>query len=96
MDASDIMDVDMTNDTDTDDATMVSCMRGSIFSTRTKPAAKNKYQKRLGAKKAKKLERDDRSDFTLNAADATMYRARSARCNYLSQDRPDIAFSSKE
>ena len=25
-----------------------------------------------------------------------MYRALAARCNYLSQDRPDIAFSSKE
>ena len=43
-----------------------------------------------------KLELDDRSDLTLKAADATMYGARSARCNYLSQDRPDIAFSSQE
>ena len=25
-----------------------------------------------------------------------MYRALSARCNYLSQDRPDISFASKE
>ena len=72
MDASNAMDVDMTNDTDMDGANMVSCMRGTIFCTRTKPAAKNKYQRRLGAKKAKKLELDDRSDFALNAADATM------------------------
>ena len=50
----------------------------------------------IGAKKAKKPELDDRSDFTLNAADATMYGALSARCKYLSQDRPDIAFGSKE
>ena len=96
MDASNIMDVDMTDHRDIDGANMLSCVRGTIFSTRTKPVAKNRYQKRLGAKKAKKLELDDRSDFTLNAADATMYRARSARCNYLMQDQPDIAFSTKE
>ena len=89
------MDVDTTNDRDIDGATMVSCMRGTIFSARTKPVAKNKFQKLLGAKKAKQLEIDDRSEFTLNAADATMYRAQSARCSYLSQDRPDLAFSSK-
>ena len=84
MDASDIMDADMTNDMDIDGATLVSCMRGTIFPARAKPAAKNKYQKRRGAKKAKTLELDDRSAFTLNAADATMYRALSTRCNYLS------------
>ena len=68
----------------------------SIFATRTPPANKNKYQKRMGAKKAKKLELDQSSEFTLNSADATTYRALAARCNYLSQDRPDISFASKE
>ena len=70
---------------------------GYIFAaTRTKPATTNKYAKRVGAKKGKRLELDDRSDYTLNFQDATMYRALAARCNYLAQDRPDFAFSSKE
>ena len=62
---------------------------------RTKPVG-NKYQKRVGAKKAKKLEVDQNSSGALNPDDATMYRALAARCNYLSQDRPDISFASKE
>ena len=67
-----------------------------IFATRTKPVAKAKFQKRVGAKTAKKLELSENAAFELEPADATMYRALAARCNYLSQDRPDIAFSSKE
>ena len=50
----------------------------------------------MGAKKAKKLEISANSEFVLSPADATMYRALAARCNYLSQDRPDISYSSKE
>ena len=42
---------------------------------RTKPLAKNKFQKRFGAKRAKQLELDERSEFILGAEDATMYRA---------------------
>ena len=68
----------------------------SLFATRTKPLNQNKYQKRMGAKKAKRLELDKNSEFTLSPADATTYRALAARCNYLSQDRPDISFASKE
>ena len=67
-----------------------------IFATRTKPLKKHQGQKRIGAKKAKKLEIDPDSSFHLSPADATMYRALAARCNYLAQDRPDIAYSSKE
>ena len=96
IDATNYMDIDTTNDTDIDVANMVSCVRGALFSAGAKPVAKNKYHKRLGAEKHKKLELDDRSEFTLNAADATMYRALSARCNCLSQDMPHLAFSSKE
>ena len=69
---------------------------GSMFATRTKPAMNKYQQKRLGAKKAKKLEVAANSSFVLSPTDATMYRALAARCNYLSQDRPDIAFASKE
>jgi hypothetical protein len=67
-----------------------------VFAARTKPVTSNKFKKRLGAKTAKKLELSENSEFELAPADATMYRALAARCNYLSQDRPDIAFSSKE
>ena len=50
------------------------------------------------AKKAKKLENADNAATSdvLTSSEATMYRALSARCNYLSQDRPDIPYSSKD
>ena len=67
-----------------------------INANQTKPLRKNKYQKRLGAKKAKRLEFEENADGALSPAEATMYSALSARCNYLAQDRPDISFSSKE
>ena len=67
-----------------------------LMAARTKPNKNNKYAKRVGAKKAKKLEITSDSSFTLNADDATTYRALSARCNYLAQDRPDLSFASKE
>ena len=69
---------------------------GRVCATRTKPVNNAKYAKRVGAKKAKKLELDKNSEFVLSQADATTYRALAARCNYLSQDRPDISFASKE
>ena len=75
------------------------CSQGPIqpiFAARTKPVESNKFKKRLGAKQAKKLEIKENSAFELSPTDATMYRALAARCNYLSQDRPDIAFSAKE
>ena len=34
-----------------------------VFAVRTKPAENNKFKKRLGAKKAKKLEVDTSSEF---------------------------------
>ena len=70
-------------------------MSRKLFAARTKPI-KKPGQKRIGAKKAKKLEVSASSSYQLGPADATTYRALSARCNYLAQDRPDIAFSSKE
>ena len=84
------MDVDDSDDMDVDS--------GKVCATRTKPAISNKYAKRMGAKKAKKLEIAENAlaSDVLSSADATMYRALSARCNYLSQDRPDIAYSFKE
>ena len=44
----------------------------------------------------KKLEQLSSTSFELSPEEATMYRALSARANYLAQDRLDISFSSKE
>ena len=63
---------------------------------KTKSVPGSKFQQRLGAKKTKKLELDERSEFTVSPEDATMYRALAAKCNYLAQNRPDIGFASKE
>ena len=51
--------------------------------------------KRQGAKAIKTLERISTSG-DLSPPEATMFRALSARVNYLAQDRPDLAFSTKE
>ena len=64
---------------------------------REPPSAKNKYgPARAGAKQVKAMERLESSGPTLNSAEATIFRALSARANYLAQDRPDIAFATKE
>ena len=67
-----------------------------IFATRTPPANANKFKKRLGAKASKNLEKLESVGVELNPKEATLYRALSARCNYLAQDRCDIAFAAKE
>jgi len=59
-------------------------------------SAKAKFAGRKGAKAVKKLERLQSTSHALSPEEATMYRALSARANYLAQDRPDIAFSTKE
>ena len=67
-----------------------------LMATRTKPTQQNKYAKRVGAKKAKTFEISNDTSFVLSADDATTFRALSARCNYLAQDRPDLSLSAKE
>ena len=67
-----------------------------VYATRTPPANSNKYKKRLGAKASKNLEKLESVGFELNSKEATLYRALSARCNYLAQDRVDVAFAAKE
>ena len=93
------MDVDYESNADMVDVLrrifLMTDMSRKVFATRTKPL-KKQGQKRVGAKKAKKLEISEDSSYQLSPADATIYRALAARCNYLAQDRPDIAFSSKE
>ena len=68
---------------------------GFVSAVRT-PSARAKWQQRNGARQVKKLEQQVGEDNRLLPESATQYRALSARCNYLSQDRPDIAHSSKE
>ena len=69
-------------------------LRRHVKAIRT-PSTKKKGANRQGAKAVKKLERVS-STGDLNPHEATMFRAFSARANYLAQDRPDIAFSTKE
>ena len=92
---AELLGMDLSND---DDSSMDVDMVGKVCATRTKPANSNKYTKRVGAKQAKKLEIADNANNSTarSSANATTYRALSARCNYLSQDRPDIFYSSKE
>ena len=68
----------------------------TVFATRTPPASNNKFKKRQGAKATKKLEQLESVGHELNPREATSFRALSARCNYLAQDRPDITHSAKE
>ena len=59
------------------------------------PPAKRSAVKRAGAKAVKAMERLT-SEYVLGPEEATNFRALSARCNFLSQDRGDIQYSSKE
>ena len=61
----------------------------------TKPKAKA-GPKRKGARATKKLEQLQSKGHVLDPDEATAYRGLSARGNYLSADRPDISFSTKE
>ena len=44
----------------------------------------------------KKLERLESASDVLTPEEATTYRTLRARANYLAQDKPDVAFSTKE
>ena len=61
----------------------------------TKPKAKP-GPKRKGARATKKLEQLQSKGHILDPDEATAYRALSARGSYLSADRIDLSFSSKE
>ena len=60
-----------------------------------KPPAKF-MKKRVGAREAKRMELLEDPGEVLDSEQATAFRALAARCNYLSLDRPDAAFASKE
>ena len=62
-----------------------------------KLAVKKKFQKaRVGVRQAKKFERLVGSGDVLSSEEQTLCRAIAARANYLSLDRPDIQFATKE
>ena len=67
-----------------------------VAATRTKPVKKPQAKKGAEAKATKKLERLASKGCDLEPAKATMFRALSARANYLSQGRPDISYADKE
>ena len=66
-----------------------------VASVRT-PSSKPKAQKRKGAREVKQVEMQADENQKLTAESATTYRALSARCNYLAQDRPDLSYAAKE
>ena len=66
-----------------------------VMAMRT-PSAKKKYQGCQGAKQVKLIERPQSSSEPLSPEGATSFRALAARANYLSQDRPDLAYAAKE
>ena len=69
----------------------------AICAVRTAPVKKGQFKKREGARKVKDFEKAQaHADGSLTPAPATTYRAMSARGNYLSQDRPDVSYSTKE
>ena len=61
-----------------------------------KASIKKFKQKRIGAKAAKAAERFESIGELLNDAESTTFRALAARANYLSLDRPEISFATKE
>ena len=58
--------------------------------------AVKKKSSRLGAKAVKQAERLESVGHELDADEATTFRALAARANYLSMDRPEISYASKE
>ena len=65
-----------------------------VFAARTS-STKNKFKGRQGIKAVKTLERLESTAQILTPEKATTYRALSARADYLAQDKPDAAFSTK-
>lgn len=60
----------------------------AAVSSNTKPKIK-----RLGAQRVRHIERLQSTGATLDADEATAYRALAAKAKYLALDRPDMAFA---
>ena len=68
----------------------------SYVATVSTPSAKNRQQKRKGAREVRQVELQADEHDKLKPETATTYRALAARANYLSRDRPDASYASKE
>ena len=70
----------------------------AFFCANVSPKKKPKKfkKKRLGARKVRDMEKLQSVGEKLNDTEATAYRALAARANYLTLDRPDTAFTTKE
>ena len=66
-----------------------------VYGVRT-PSNKRKWQGRQGARQVRLIEQQNATGAPLSPEMATSFRALAARANYLSQDRPDLAFAAKE
>ena len=88
-------DFTMTSVTMSVDSVLEPSTSDLIMATRTKPKVPAKYKQLMGAKKANNIELSSDSGHTLSQTNATLYRALEARCNCLSQDRPDLAFPAR-
>lgn len=66
-----------------------------VHAVRT-PRARTKSKCRSGARQVRKVEQEVSEGDRLTPVAATMYRAVSARCDVFAQDRPGIAYASKE
>ena len=67
-----------------------------IFAIRPPPTNDNNLKKRAGAKQANPFGRPESVGSAPNRKEAPVFRALAARCNYLAQDRCDIAYSTEE
>ena len=83
----DLNSVDMQHGTDVE--------MDAIIATQTKPLNNNNFKKRVGAEMTEKLELAENAEYVLSQAEVITYNSLTARCNYLSQDRPDISYAFK-
>ena len=67
-----------------------------ILAALQKRYAKTYIKKRVGARQARHLEQPDKAGDTLTPDEQTMYRALAARTLYLSLDRPDTTYATKD
>ena len=92
-----LLTIPTTDEFQPEDSESLSATLSRLNAVRTQPIKKgHPAAKRQGAKAVKQLERAAGAEFVLSREEATLFRALSARANFLSQDRPDINFATKE
>ena len=91
-----LLTIPTTDEFQPEDSESLSATLSRLNAVRTEPIKAHPGAKRQGAKAVKQLERAANAEFVLSREEATLFRALSARANFLSQDRPDINFATKE